>query len=97
MSNTQVFTINHQITDFHIPENGVILNGLPKINQEPKLSEVEILRAKVKLLENEIQKTRDEAYYYVARAREKSMHTAINKIQKELAQGKKFDTQRKLS
>jgi Fanconi anemia group M protein len=42
-------------------------------------------------------KTRDEAFYYVSRAREKSMHTAINKIQQELSQGKKFDVQKKLN
>lgn len=41
-------------------------------------------------------KTRDEAHYYVSRAREKSMHTAIGKIQKELSEGKKFDIQKQL-
>ena len=41
-------------------------------------------------------KTRDEAYYYVSRAREKKMHSAINSIKKELANGNKFDVQEKL-
>ena len=31
------------------------------------------------------QKTRDEAHYYVSRSREKKMHTAIDKIKKELS------------
>lgn len=91
MSNTQVFTINHQITDFHIPENGVILNGLPKVDQVPILSEVEILRSKVELLEGEIQKTRDEAYQEGFSACKRSMETE-NKIefQKQVEMIKQF-------
>lgn len=41
-------------------------------------------------------KTRDEAYYYVSRSREKKMHTVIDTIKKDLASGKKFDVQKKL-
>jgi len=38
------------------------------------------------------QKTRDEAYYYVSRSREKQMHSAIDKIKKELGQKEKQKT-----
>ena len=41
-------------------------------------------------------KTRDEAFYYVSRAREKSMHSAINNIKENLAKGIKLDVQKKL-
>ncbi len=41
-------------------------------------------------------KTRDEAFYYVARARERKMHTAIDSIKKNLANNGKFDIQKKL-
>ena len=40
--------------------------------------------------------TRDEAFYYVSRAREKSMHSAINNIKENLAKGIKLDVQKKL-
>ena len=36
--------------------------------------------------------TRDETFYYVSRAREKSMHSAISSIQEELAEGKKTNS-----
>lgn len=42
------------------------------------------------------QKTRDEAYYYVSRTKEKKMHSAIDQIKKELLKGNKFDSQKKL-
>ena len=35
-------------------------------------------------------KTRDEAFFYVSRSREKKMHKAISQIKKDLADGKKF-------
>ncbi|MAJ43331.1 MAG: hypothetical protein CMF96_01120 [Candidatus Marinimicrobia bacterium] len=54
-------TGNH-ITKFHIPENGVIINGLPEKKEEPILTEVEILNSKIEMLEFEIQKAREEAY-----------------------------------
>ncbi len=41
-------------------------------------------------------KTRDEAYYYVSRSKEKKMHSAIDKIKKELSKGNKLDFQKKL-
>ncbi len=41
-------------------------------------------------------KTRDEAYYYVSRSKEKKMHSAIDTIKKDLASGRKFDIQKKL-
>lgn len=64
MENSAVhsFSIGKQITDFHIPGNGVIINGLPEIEKEPILSEEEILKSKIELLEAEIQKTREESY-----------------------------------
>ncbi len=40
--------------------------------------------------------TRDEAFYYVSRAREKKMHTAIDSIKKGLANENKLDFQEKL-
>ncbi|MFQ5531217.1 MAG: DEAD/DEAH box helicase [Candidatus Nanoarchaeia archaeon] len=43
--------------------------------------------------------TRDETFHYVARSREKKMHSAIHTIKKELSQGKSLikDLQKKLS
>ena len=41
-------------------------------------------------------KTRDEAFFYVSRSREKKMHTAISKIKEELASGKSFTKQSRL-
>ena len=41
-------------------------------------------------------KTKDEAYYYVSKAREKKMHDSIGKIRKEFATGNKLDIQKKL-
>lgn len=41
-------------------------------------------------------KTRDEAYYYVSRGKEKKMHKAINSIEKDLENGKTWETQMKL-
>ena len=41
-------------------------------------------------------KTRDEAYFYVSKAREKKMHTAIGLIKKNLAIKSKLDKQKKL-
>ncbi len=41
-------------------------------------------------------KTRDEAFYYASRSREKKMHSAINSIKKDLANGIKFDVQKEL-
>ncbi len=35
-------------------------------------------------------KTRDEAFFYVSRSREKKMHSAINKIKEDLENGKEF-------
>jgi len=35
-------------------------------------------------------KTKDEAYYYISRAREKRMHSAIGKIKEDLAAGRTF-------
>ena len=40
-------------------------------------------------------KTRDEAYYYIAKAKEKKMHSAINDIKEELS-GNKFSFQKTL-
>ena len=36
------------------------------------------------------QKTRDEAYYYVSRAKEKKMYSAIDSIKQELKEPKKL-------
>jgi len=41
-------------------------------------------------------KTRDEAYYYVSKSKEKKMHLAIDTIKKDLANNQKFDVQKKL-
>ncbi len=41
-------------------------------------------------------KTRDETFYYVANAKEKRMHTAIQNVKDELSKGIKFDIQKKL-
>ena len=41
-------------------------------------------------------KTRDEAFYYVSRSKEKRMKTAINKIKEDLVNENKFDFQKKL-
>lgn len=41
-------------------------------------------------------KTRDEAFYYVSRSRERKMHSAINSIKKDLANRTKLDIQKKL-
>lgn len=41
-------------------------------------------------------KTRDETHYYVSRAREKNMHSAIDEIKKELKNGEKLSRQKKL-
>ncbi len=40
--------------------------------------------------------TRDEAYYYVSRGREKKMHRVINTIKETLSKKQKFETQKKL-
>lgn len=61
-NNTHSLTVGNQITKFHIPGNGVIINGLPEIKEEPVLTETEILNSKIELLEFEIQKAREEAY-----------------------------------
>lgn len=41
-------------------------------------------------------KTRDETHYYTSRAREKKMHSAIDSVKQDLANGEKFDFQEKL-
>ena len=41
-------------------------------------------------------KTRDEAYYYVSRSKEKKMHSAINTIKNELSKNNELDVQKKL-
>jgi len=41
-------------------------------------------------------KTRDETFFYVSKARERKMHSAINSIQEDLANGKKLDFQKTL-
>lgn len=40
-------------------------------------------------------KTRDEAFFYVSRSREKKMHEAISKIKEDLQNGKEFKSQQK--
>ena len=75
MPEVQVFSTHNQITDFHIPGNSVIINGLPAIGQKPILSEVEILKSKIELLESEIQNTREEAYQEGFNACKRSMES----------------------
>ena len=41
-------------------------------------------------------KTRDEAYYYVSRRRERKMYSAIDSIKKDLANNNKLEFQREL-
>jgi Fanconi anemia group M protein len=41
-------------------------------------------------------KTRDEAFYYVSRSREKKMHSIIDKVKQDLAKGKTFSSQKTL-
>ena len=81
------FSTGQQITKFHIPGNGVIINGLPKFEKEPILSEVKILKSKIELLESEIQKTREESYEEGFNACKRSLEEQnLNelKIEKEL-------------
>lgn len=81
------FSTGKQITKFHIPGNGVIINGLPKIKKEPTLSEVDILKSKIELLELELQKTREESYDEGFNACKRSLEEQnLNdiKIEKEL-------------
>ena len=59
-NNIHTFTIGKQITEFHIPGNGVIINGLPKDEKKPKLTEIEILNSKIEMLESELQKARED-------------------------------------
>ena len=40
--------------------------------------------------------TRDQAFYYASRSREKKMHSAIESIREDLANGIKFDKQKTL-
>ncbi|MFH1787216.1 MAG: DEAD/DEAH box helicase [archaeon] len=40
--------------------------------------------------------TRDESFYYVSRSREKKMHSAISSIKEDLANGVKWESQKKL-
>ena len=47
-NNIHTFTIGKQITEFHIPGNGVIINGLPKVEKKLKLTEIEV-RIKMRL------------------------------------------------
>lgn len=61
-NNIHTFTIGKQITEFHIPGNGVIINGLPKVEKKPKLTEIEILNSKIEMLESELQKAREDSY-----------------------------------
>ncbi|GBE19740.1 ATP-dependent RNA helicase RhlE [archaeon BMS3Abin17] len=80
-----------------IAEEGL---DIPEVNTvifyEPIPSEIrKIQRAgrtarlmKGKLIMLITKKTRDEAYYYVSRSREKKMHRAISEIQDDLANGK---------
>jgi ERCC4-related helicase len=41
-------------------------------------------------------KTRDEAFFYVSKSREKKMKTAIESIKEDMNNGIKFDIQQKL-
>jgi flagellar biosynthesis/type III secretory pathway protein FliH len=92
MSKNEVFTITNRITDFYIPENGVIINGIPTA-EKPILSEVEILRSKVQLLEGEIQKTREEAYEEGFSACKKSIEIESEiELQKEIKLINQFKT-----
>ena len=80
-----------------IAEEGL---DIPEVNTvifyEPIPSEIrKIQRAgrtarliKGKLIMLITKKTRDEAYYYVSRSREKKMHKTISEIQDDLANGK---------
>ena len=72
------FSVSKQITKFHIPGNGVIINGMPEIKKEPILSETEILKSKIELLETEIQKTREESYEEGFNACKRSMEDKNN-------------------
>ena len=53
--------------------------------------------SKGKLIMLITKKTRDEAFFYVSKSREKKMHSAISQIQQDLENGKEFkSTQRRL-
>ena len=52
--------------------------------------------SKGKLIMLITKKTRDEAFFYISKAKEKKMHSAINSIKDELSNGNKLEFQKKL-
>tara|TARA_B100001029_G_C15061877_1_gene459254 strand:+ start:2426 stop:3079 length:654 start_codon:yes stop_codon:yes gene_type:complete len=71
--------VGKKIKNFHIPGNGVIINGLPEKKEEPVLTETEILNSKIHMLENELQKVREEAYDEGFNAYKRSMENENSK------------------
>jgi len=84
-NNTHSLTVGNQITKFHIPGNGVIINGIPELKEEPVITETEILNSKIELLEVEIQKAREEAYEEGFHACKRSMaEQNLEKLNEEI-------------
>jgi Fanconi anemia group M protein len=75
-----------------IPEVGTVVfyEPIPSAIRTIQRSGRTARLSKGKLIMLITRKTRDEAFFYVSRSREKKMHKAITKIKQELADGKTF-------
>ena len=80
-----------------IPEVGTVVfyEPIPSAIRTIQRSGRTARLSKGKLIMLITKKTRDEAFFYVSRSREKKMHTAISKIKQELADGKIFKSRQK--
>ena len=79
-----------------IPEVGTVIfyEPIPSAIRTIQRSGRTARLSKGKLIMLITRKTRDEAFFYVSRSREKKMHTAISKIKQDLAKGKTFLTKK---
>ncbi len=80
-----------------IPEVGTVIfyEPIPSAIRTIQRSGRTARLSKGKLIMLITKKTRDEAFFYVSRSREKKMHTAISKIKQELADGKTFKSRQR--
>ncbi len=80
-----------------IPEVGIVIfyEPIPSAIRTIQRSGRTARLSKGKLIMLITRKTRDEAFFYVSRSREKKMHAAISKIKQELADGKTFKSKQK--
>jgi len=80
-----------------IPEVGTVIfyEPIPSAIRTIQRSGRTARLSKGKLIMLITRKTRDEAFYYVSRSREKKMHKAISKIKQELADGKTFKSKQR--